>query len=289
VLFKLALGRFSAQFDNHIGLFTLVKMMLDSLVYFVNWKLIPEEEVAAILPELAEWGVSALVFPPCWGECEQRRPGFIAAMVAKIRRLGMQTPAAHGLWGSGLDMSCLEHGQRPKMLRQHADFLRALATSGVKTYTVHPGINEQKTTTEQWSAIRRSVEQLLPVAVEAEITLALENGHESVEDLQQLAAIVAEFQHPNVGLCFDSGHANSYSPLGVVGVVQSLSEKIVTCHLHDNYGSDDDHNPPGDGNIVWQELIPLLKKCPRLLHAESEAGNWQREAWEKFRTIWSEF
>ncbi len=264
------------------------KKILDTLVYFVNWRLIPEVEVAVILPQLASWGITDLVFPPCWGEGRQQNPEFMAAVVAKIRDLGMRTPAAHGFWGRGMDLSCLEPEERRKMLSRHTDFLGAVAAFGVKTYTVHPGIDDRKTTPEQWSAIRHSVETLVPVAATVGITLALENGHESVEDLQRLAAIVEELQHPNVGWCFDSGHANSYSPLGAVGVVELLANNIVTCHLHDNYGSDDDHNPPGEGNVVWNELIPRLKKCPRLQHAESEAGDWQRTAWEKFRALWSE-
>jgi sugar phosphate isomerase/epimerase len=262
--------------------------MLDALVYFVNWKLIPEPEIEALLRELASWGVSHLVFPPCWGEWEQQRPGVMQAIADKIQALGLQTPAAHALWGKGLDMSCLDPEQHRQMLAQHTAFLRALAPLGVNTYTVHPGIAEQKTTPEQWAAIRRSLDTLLPVAAETGIVLALENGHESLDDLRYLSSLVAEYRHENLGICFDSGHANSYSPLGAVGMVQLLSDQLVTCHLHDNYGTDDDHNPPGQGNIPWTELVQALKKCPNLRHAESEAGDWQRPAWEKFRTVWME-
>lgn len=262
--------------------------MLDALVYFVNWKLIPEPEIEAVLCELASWGVSHLVFPPCWGEWEQQRPGVMQAIADKIQALGLQTPAAHALWGKGLDMSCLDPEQHRQMLAQHTAFLRALAPLGVNTYTVHPGIAEQKTTPEQWTAIRRSLDTLLPVAAETGIVLALENGHESLDDLRYLSSLVAEYRHENLGICFDSGHANSYSPLGAVRMVQLLSDQLVTCHLHDNYGTDDDHNPPGQGNIPWTELVQALKKCPNLRHAESEAGDWQRPAWEKFRTVWME-
>jgi len=39
---------------------------------------------------------------------------------------------------------------------------------------------------------------------------------------------------------------------------------MVNCHLHDNDGSGDSHSLPGDGNVNWNEVIPALKKAPRL-------------------------
>jgi sugar phosphate isomerase/epimerase len=257
------------------------------LVYFVNWKLLPEAEIDSVLAQLREWGVRQLVFPPCWGEAESQRPGRLAERAAKIQSLGMCIPAAHGFWGEGWDLSCLDPELRRPMLARHQDFLRSLAPLGVVTYTLHPGITEVQTSPQQWSAIAQSLEELLPTAEETGIILALENGHESLEDLHHLAALTDEYRHPNLGLCFDSGHANSFSPLGALGVAQMLADKWVTCHLHDNYGTEDEHNPPGEGNIAWKELMPILKKCPRLQHLESEAGDWQRKAWEKFRNLWS--
>jgi len=44
----------------------------------------------------------------------------------------------------------------------------------------------------------------------------------------------------------------------------------VTCHLHDNDGSDDTHSMPGDGTINWNKVIPLLRKAPRLQVIQSE-------------------
>ena len=69
------------------------------------------------------------------------------------------------------------------------------------------------------------------------------------------------------------------------GAYQRLAPYIVTCHLHDNYGEHDDHNPPGEGNIDWQELDALLDTLPRLYHAETESGIWDKKSWQAFCSV----
>ena len=48
--------------------------------------------------------------------------------------------------------------------------------------------------------------------------------------------------------------------------------QTVCCHLHDNDGSDDTHSIPGDGTINWNEVIPALKKAPRLQVVQCEVN-----------------
>ena len=48
--------------------------------------------------------------------------------------------------------------------------------------------------------------------------------------------------------------------------------EIVTCHLHDNDGSRDQHLPPGKGNIDWNRISGLLKNAPKLKYIQSEVS-----------------
>ena len=52
---------------------------------------------------------------------------------------------------------------------------------------------------------------------------------------------------------------------------------IVTCHLHDNNGLEDQHLPPGQGTIDWAELASALKKAPRLKSIQSETSLIQQD------------
>ncbi|NMA20365.1 MAG: sugar phosphate isomerase/epimerase [Lentisphaerae bacterium] len=262
-------------------------MPVKNLVHFVEWKKIPDAELDQVLCQLVDWGVEALVAHPCWGMREQEQPGYLPELNRKFRQAGLTTPACHAFWGVGYDLGFLDDGQQMDSLRQHSDFLLYLGSMGVKTYTLHPGFRQgQPISDTVWSNLARNVELLLPAAEDAGIILALENGQESAADLEKMLDLIRGFKHSNLGLCFDSGHAHCYSDLGVSGALNLCADQIVTCHLHDNDGSGDQHNPPGEGSIEWKNMIPALKQCPRLQHAETESGNWGETSWRKFSEVW---
>jgi hypothetical protein len=72
-------------------------------------------------------------------------------------------------------------------------------------------------------------------------------------------------------------------------LLAQMAKRIAVLHLHDNYGTFDDHNPPGGGNIDWQTLVPQLKALPCLKNPETESGDWSRESWNTFYNVWNTF
>ncbi len=50
---------------------------------------------------------------------------------------------------------------------------------------------------------------------------------------------------------------------------------IVTCHLHDNHGFEDEHLLPGDGTICWPRLLNRLQDgASRLKSVQNEANSF---------------
>ena len=49
-----------------------------------------------------------------------------------------------------------------------------------------------------------------------------------------------------------------------------MLNQVVTTHLHDNNGKNDQHLAPGDGVANWDSIIERLKKAPRLTTLQSE-------------------
>ena len=120
-----------------------------------------------------------------------------------------------------------------------------------------------------------------------------------------LALITPYIGNPAVGVCYDTGHANimtmhpgkrpdryraymynSWYETGILpenDAFEKLSPHIVTTHIHDNDGYGDLHAMPGDGNIDWEDLLPKLKNCPRMLEMQTEVSlyhygiNWAGE------------
>ena len=250
------------------------------LVHFVEWKKVPDEAFETTLKELASWGVSDLVAHPVWGLRDEETPGYLEKTARAVKSHGMNLPACHAYWGPQFDISNPDREALKKIVEKHAAFLRKLAPWGIRSYTLH-------ITWDQWESVAFAVEKLLPAAAECGIALALENGTDDHAARMKLIQLIHKFSHPMLGICFDTGHANCYGERDWQGSWLDLGAEAVTCHMHDNYGTFDDHNPPGKGNLDWTKLVSELKKAPRMLHAETESGDWSRASWEKFREKWN--
>ena len=258
-------------------------------VHFVEWKKIEDRNVESVMAQLRQWGVTDIVAHPVWGLRDQREPGFLEKTARLLERAGLKTPACHGFWGNLFDLAQLDEARRSEAMKEHVRFLHQLAPMGVRTYTLHLGIEHGEPLSEaKWRQIRRSVDELLPAAEKTGIILALENSAETMDNLHRLVEFAGEYSHPQIGFCFDTGHANCYAEDGLFPTLELMKKDIVTCHMHDNHGSFDDHNVPGEGNIDWAALIPQLKSCPRMCHAETESGDWSESAWKRFLRVWQE-
>ena len=253
--------------------------MKKELIHFVRWELIPEEQVEQVISQLPLWGIENIVSHPKWFRDNGENH------VLKIKKLleqnGLRSTACHALWGIGNDCIDFDQEIRSDMIRRQKLFLTQLQELNIRSYTIHLGYKRKYSDDENFSVLRKTIDELLPCCEETGITLALENSGEPLSVIRSTCDMISEYDHDKLGMCFDSGHANCYGG-GVQKVLDIMKEHIVTCHLHDNYGKQDDHNPPGEGNINWQELNRLLDTLPRLYHAETEAGVWDRTTWEKF-------
>ena len=63
----------------------------------------------------------------------------------------------------------------------------------------------------------------------------------------------------NVGFCYDSGHDHCHFKDSFN--FELFKNKILCTHLHDNYGEEDDHLIPYDGNLDFDYVINGLKKA----------------------------
>ena len=78
-----------------------------------------------------------------------------------------------------------------------------------------------------------------------------------------VAALVAlhedeDADAPDVGICFDFGHANLAGD--VSEALELASGHIVTTHVHDNRGRQDDRLVPYAGRIHWDEAMMEIQK-----------------------------
>ena len=84
-----------------------------------------------------------------------------------------------------------------------------------------------------------------------------------------------------LGFCFDSGHQNLSAP---DDLLEEYGDRLMAMHLNDNFGTDDLHLLPFDGNIDWNKITRQLKnvKYKGAIAFEINNSNYAQWSPEKF-------
>jgi sugar phosphate isomerase/epimerase len=143
----------------------------------------------------------------------------------------------------------------------------------------------------QTELVCEALSELLPEAEKCGITICIENIWFRINTPDMLLKIKSHFPTPNLGFCYDAGHANIMDKGRTYGTgnawrgwnasgkpvpqwedqaLEKMLPHVVNCHLHDNDGSADSHNLPGCGNVKWDHIVDLLGQAPRLKVIQSE-------------------
>lgn len=74
-----------------------------------------------------------------------------------------------------------------------------------------------------------------------------------------LIDLVDYFEDENICVCWDFGHANlTCGEQGQVPMIEALGSRIQCTHVHNNWGTRDDHAPPVYGNIDWKGAMAAM-------------------------------
>jgi len=104
------------------------------------------------------------------------------------------------------------------------------------------------------------MKNLMPDCEQYGVTLCLENmlmtAHR-ISPMNRIAEAVAMVDHPNAGICFDTGHTNVFGDdLG--DAVRTAGDFLRTLHVHDNDGKSDRHQLPYLGTANWDSFVKVL-------------------------------
>ena len=88
------------------------------------------------------------------------------------------------------------------------------------------------------------------------------------ENLKRPDYLVKLLDKTDINVCFDIGHANLYMD-NYFDFLNKYSDRIITNHLHDNFGDTDSHLGLFMGNIDWGKSIKMIKNTScKKLHIE---------------------
>lgn len=159
------------------------------------------------------------------------------------------------------------HAPFPVRIKEIYDFLpaaiEATAVAGGKICVVHPN-NDM--TPEENAVMYRG---LMPFARKFGVKVATENMWNWEND----RAAVAACSHPEnfrehvdvvndefMGACVDIGHAEMFPDSGAARMIETLGDRVIALHVHDNDKWHDNHQLPGTMSIDFDAVTAALKK-----------------------------
>lgn len=188
-----------------------------------------------------------------------------------LDRLGMTAGQSHVPFyryrGSAPDYGISEY--REEMIRRS---LIASGHIGVKAVTFHSimanGSDPKKNAEANLDYFRGH----LALAQTCGVSIAIENMpfrtlpdgkhayrcHMYLEELLELVdALKKDFD--NVGICWDTGHANLMGE-DQADCLRQIGSRLIATHINDNYGKGDDHLLPYLGTVDWKAVMGALRE-----------------------------
>jgi len=167
-----------------------------------------------------------------------------------------------GKWVGSYSIASGDEPRRKAAGAEIAAALKVAATAPFTYLVVHLGIpNEQNAPLHdnQPDAARRSVEEVVELANEVNVRVALEVMPNAISSAAAICHLIEEkLDGVDVGVCLDYGHANLMGDLG--DAIETVSGHLWTTHVHDNDGRKDDHRVPFAGRIDWDAAIMETQK-----------------------------
>ena len=199
-------------------------------------------------------------------------------------------------WGrSGrpaVSLTYLEKRQRIDSMEEIKRALEVAERLPFRYLVLHLGLTNEEYDLAKFDAALTSLEHLKIFAKERGVQVLLENTPNELSTPERLLEFIHYTRMEDLRICFDTGHA--HMTCGVQAAFQTLKERVVSTHVHDNRHEKDDHLLPFDGEIDWEQTIrsfraagaqfPLLFE---LRHHGAEVTNFARlrEAMERMESI----
>jgi sugar phosphate isomerase/epimerase len=154
----------------------------------------------------------------------------------------------------------------------------------------HIGKSDEYDDPRKFEWAMSGIEHLRAFCRQLGVTLLVENTPNDLATPEKLKELLKTLHYPDLGVCFDTGHAHMTSSVHqAFGVLEPY---IRSTHVHDNKRDKDAHLWPGEGTIDWNETMQSLRNAPHspalLMEIEGEDGmdvsGKMREAYTKLET-----
>ena len=214
-----------------------------------------DQQVRDLLPSLKEHGFDGFEFPLFALE------NFDASQVRKdAEAAGLECTIASALT-PGLSLITDDPAERAKTIRHMETMIRLAADSGAKIlcgpmYSPVGYLPGRRRTADEWSQGVESLQQLGDTLAANQVTLAVEplNRFETffLNTAADAAALCDQIGHPNIGILYDTFHANIEEKDIAAGI------RTVAKHLRHFHTCENDRGIPGSGHVEWAGVFQAL-------------------------------
>ncbi|NOX99095.1 MAG: TIM barrel protein [Verrucomicrobia bacterium] len=113
------------------------------------------------------------------------------------------------------------------------------------------------------NGMRRALDDLIPYAQDKNVRLGLECGKrfEQAPNEWEIETLLSEYDTPTLAYWHNFGHVQLKANLGLLNHRQFLEKmraRLIGCHVNDVVWPDEEHFIPFQGNLDFDQLIPLL-------------------------------
>ena len=188
----------------------------------------------------------------------------VSLVAKRLKELGMEAYSFHAPF-IDVDISSLDQVHLNYSLHELMVAAEAAAMMEVRHFVIHPGPDKTLSFSveERMQRLRNAATVLNKVArrcQDLKVGLVLENmlPHLPFGNTSDMLWLMGAMESLNITTCLDTGHATLSGDL--YSVMYKLSGHLRMIHANDNYGTADDHLPPGTGTIDWPRVIFKLSQ-----------------------------
>jgi sugar phosphate isomerase/epimerase len=202
---------------------------------------------------------------------DYHNPAAVADLQQWLAEAGLMLHGVHapisesflnGRWGPALTLASADEATRTRALGEAELALQIARRIPFGVFVVHLGLPRTAQPSpgdNSRDAARRSVERLQELADPLGVRVAIEIIPNELSRAGSLVHFVEQvLEAERVGICLDFGHAHLDGDL--IEAVETVSEHLITTHVHDNGGRSDEHLVPFEGTIDWAGALIAIQK-----------------------------
>jgi len=188
----------------------------------------------------------------------------------KLQLVSLHAPTskdASAMRESGIPLSVCEV-ERVRRIEAMDEFKRAIDVAEELPFSrmvLHMGGSRETADPRKRDAAFSTLEHLVLHAKHVGVTLCVENTLSELGQPAYLRTFVDETRLTDLRFNFDIGHAHlsdGEEAERIAKAFEPMRELVASVHLHDNHGEKDEHLPPYDGSIDWQNALSVLNSAP---------------------------